>query len=147
MTLLELNRAHLQDCIAIDADSPHPWGESHWARSLRDDHCLGLCLDSHLLAVSAYSLVFDELSLLNIVVADNQKGRGYGQALLEQGLEWMQQFGPARCILEVRVSNLAARRLYKRLGFGEDGLRKNYYPLGTGREDAMLMSVNLPLEY
>lgn len=147
MKLTELTWVHLQECIAIDAVSPYPWGESHWARSLRDNHCLGLRLDNRLVAVSAYSLVFDELSLLNIVVADSLKGHGYGRSLLEQGLEWMQQFGPTRCILEVRVSNLAARTLYRRLGFEEDGLRKHYYPLGSGWEDAMLMSADMPLEY
>ena len=40
-------------------------------------------------------------------------------------------------VLEVRVSNLAARSLYQKLGFVEVGVRPRYYE-DTG-EDAVLM--------
>lgn len=141
-----LSHRHLALCQAIDEASPFPWGGTHWARSLRDDHCLGLWQGATLVAISAYTLVFDELSLMNIVVASTQVGRGYGRHLLLGGLDWMQQLGPSRCVLEVRESNVVARRLYRSVGFGEDGIRKNYYPLGAGREDAVLMSAPLPLD-
>jgi len=45
-------------------------------------------------------------------------------------------------VLEVRDSNLAARRLYQQLGFQETGRRKGYYqPLAmmTKSEDAVIM--------
>ena len=44
--------------------------------------------------------------------------------------------------LEVRESNLRAINLYKSVGFTEDGIRKNYYPLlnTSKRENAILMS-------
>lgn len=141
-----LDRGHLEQCVDIDQHTAHPWGRSHWARSLRDDYCLGLWHDGTLMAVCAFSLVFDELSLLNIVVDQSQTGRGHGRLLLEQGLEWMQQFGAGRCMLEVRISNGPARALYQKLGFTEDGVRRNYYPLAEGREDAVLMSRCLPLD-
>ena len=48
-----------------------------------------------------------------------------------------------RCLLEVRRSNKAARRLYQGSGFALDGVRKNYYPKAGGREDALLMSREL----
>mgnify|MGYP000270382361 CR=1 FL=1 len=40
--------------------------------------------------------------------------------------------------LEVREGNGSARRLYQRLGFLEDGLRKNYYT--DPQENAVLMT-------
>ena len=40
--------------------------------------------------------------------------------------------------LEVRESNGSARRLYQRLGFKEDGFRKNYYTEPV--ENAVLMT-------
>lgn len=48
-------------------------------------------------------------------------------------------------LLEVRVSNRAARGLYTKLGFREIGLRKNYYaPDASGfSEDALLMELKL----
>jgi ribosomal-protein-alanine N-acetyltransferase len=58
-------------------------------------------------------------------------------------LEHATELGIARCLLEVRASNLAAQGLYQSLGFMSDGRRKNYYPKGSGREDALLMSLTL----
>ncbi|CAA0092044.1 Ribosomal-protein-alanine acetyltransferase [Zhongshania aliphaticivorans] len=137
---------HLEQCLLIETRSdPHPWGRTNWLRSLRDDHCLGYWRDTDLVAISAYSLVLDEVSLLNIVVDNSSRGNGVGRQLLTEGLEWMQQFGGQRCLLEVRLSNIVARTLYKKLGFAEDGIRKKYYPLGEGHEDAVLMSADLPL--
>ena len=46
-------------------------------------------------------------------------------------------------MLEVRPSNVAARQLYARFGFSEITIRRGYYPLGHGREDAILMGMNL----
>lgn len=51
-----------------------------------------------------------------------------------------------RLLLEVRVGNLGAIRLYQRCGFSEDGCRRGYYPAvegAAGREDALLMSLVL----
>lgn len=141
-----LGMQHLDRCLLIENRSdPHPWGKMNWLRSLRDDHCLGLWEGDELLAISCYTLVLDDVSLLNIVVDKDSRGQGVGRQLLTEGLEWMQQFGGARCLLEVRLSNKVARSLYTQLGFAEDGIRKNYYPLGDGFEDAVLMSADLPL--
>jgi ribosomal-protein-alanine N-acetyltransferase len=41
--------------------------------------------------------------------------------------------------LEVRPSNVAARVLYRSLGFDETGVRPRYY----GDEDALLMTLDL----
>ena len=47
-------------------------------------------------------------------------------------------------LLEVRVSNVSALRLYQRYGFVEIGRRKNYYPVDlTTREDAIVMQLSL----
>ena len=51
--------------------------------------------------------------------------------------------GSKKIILEVRVSNNIAYRLYDKLGFEEIGLRKKYYRLPEGREDAFVMSKSL----
>ena len=39
--------------------------------------------------------------------------------------------------LEVGVNNLTAQKLYKGLGFEEEGVRKNYYE--HNHEDALIM--------
>lgn len=142
-----LHSSQLDQCLALEARSDdHPWGHDIWHRSLAKEHCLGWWEGDKLVAISAFSLVLDEVSLLNIIVDIDCRGCGYGRLLLAEGLEWMQQFGGLRCILEVRDSNVAAQKLYRGMGFHEDGRRKNYYPDGGGREDALLMSSLLPIE-
>jgi ribosomal-protein-alanine N-acetyltransferase len=49
------------------------------------------------------------------------------------------------CFLEVRRSNEGAINLYRSMGFVQIGERKNYYPSKSDREDALIMSRDLPL--
>ena len=51
--------------------------------------------------------------------------------------------GSKKIILEVRVSNNIAYSLYEKLGFEEISIRRNYYRLPKGREDAFVMSKTL----
>lgn len=48
-----------------------------------------------------------------------------------------------RIFLEVRPSNPRAIQLYHSLGFNEIGRRPNYYPATRGREDAIVMALEL----
>jgi ribosomal-protein-alanine N-acetyltransferase len=45
--------------------------------------------------------------------------------------------------LEVRPSNVSARTLYEDEGFNELGCRRDYYPAGDGREDALILARTL----
>jgi ribosomal-protein-alanine N-acetyltransferase len=90
-----------------------------------------------------YSQVLDEVSIHDVAVHVDSGGQGVGRLLLAQALLHMKSRGAQRCLLEVRESNRAARALYSRLRFREDGVRQNYYPAATGREDAVLMSLQL----
>jgi ribosomal-protein-alanine N-acetyltransferase len=45
--------------------------------------------------------------------------------------------------LEVRPSNLAARHLYRKLGFQQIAIRPEYYPAVSGREDALFLGLAL----
>lgn len=84
--------------------------------------------------------VLDEATIYSIAVDPPQQRKGLGQLLLTAALERAEQAGATRCLLEVRQSNNAARKLYKRNGFYLDGVRKGYYPAADGREDALLLS-------
>ena len=46
-------------------------------------------------------------------------------------------------MLEVRPSNVDARRLYARYGFEKIGVRRDYYPAVGGREDADVLRITL----
>jgi ribosomal-protein-alanine N-acetyltransferase len=89
------------------------------------------------------SRVLDEACIQNLAVHPAQQGKGMGRYLATTALDSMRRQGVCRCLLEVRASNTAARGLYEALAFELDGVRRNYYPTSTGREDALLMSRKL----
>lgn len=121
----------------------HPWSERQYRDSLEAGHdgWLLWSREGEAIACCVISRLFDAAEILDIAVAPRWRRRGVAEALLKQVLA---QLPPEieRVLLEVRASNPAARSLYRKLGFCEDGLRKNYYPAENGaREDAVLMSL------
>ena len=89
------------------------------------------------------SVSIEESHLLNIGLTSSKRGQGLGKELLEKIVIAAEVMGSKKIFLEVRISNEIAIDLYKTMGFREIGLRKNYYRLKEGREDAILMSKTL----
>jgi len=84
-----------------------------------------------------------EAHLLNLSVALHLQRQGHGGALLRAAMQLARKSGARLFYLEVRPSNALGRALYARNGFHEIGVRKNYYPAANGREDALVLSVDL----
>lgn len=82
-------------------------------------------------------VILDEAHITNIAVAPECRRLGIGQTMLETMFERAKEHGATRMTLEVRVSNLGARALYRKLGFADRGLRKGYYT--DSNEDAIIM--------
>jgi len=82
-------------------------------------------------------LIADELHINSLAVRAAWRRRGAARALLAHVLEDARGGGATRVTLEVRPSNLAARRLYDRLGFTLAGTRPAYYT--DPREDALIL--------
>lgn len=141
------------DAVALAAlerlVNPSPWTESQFNSACSaqagasTERALLACADRQALGFVVYSLILDEACIHNIAVHPLRQGRGLGRSLLNAALAEAVRRGATRCHLEVRATNQAARGLYEGLGFRLDGVRKNYYPTATGREDALLMSMPL----
>ena len=84
-----------------------------------------------------------EWELENIVVAETNRAIGIGTSLLGELLLRAQASESDSVYLEVRESNSAARRLYSKFGFKENGRRKGYY--SNPSEDAILYSKTLDI--
>lgn len=82
--------------------------------------------------------------LLTIGVDPDYQGKKLGSLLLHRTLEKALDIEDMECFLEVRVSNIVAQNLYKKYGFVEVGLRKEYYnPIGDEKgEDAYTMHLS-----
>ncbi|MCX6624861.1 MAG: ribosomal protein S18-alanine N-acetyltransferase, partial [Acidobacteria bacterium] len=65
----------------------------------------------------------DESEVLNLAIDPEQRRLGIASELMRHAMKRL----PGEMFLEVRESNLPARNLYRKLGFEEAGLRKNYY--------------------
>ena len=82
-----------------------------------------------------------EWEIENVVVADGVQRRGVASDLIVEVLNIARARGAAEIFLEVRDSNIAARRLYEKHGFKRNGQRKDYYH--DPREDAILYRLQL----
>ncbi|HEY2406096.1 MAG TPA: GNAT family N-acetyltransferase [Polyangiaceae bacterium] len=71
---------------------------------------------------------------LTVVVHPGQTGRGIGTALVRELQHWANSQPAVHKIeLLVRSTNTRARRLYERLGFGEEGIFRDRVRLSDGR--------------
>ena len=85
----------------------------------------------------------EECQLLNITVRLELKKKGFGQLMLKNLVEECRKKKIINIFLEGRASNSSAIRLYEKNGFNEIGIRKNYYKVPDGQEDAILMGLSL----
>ena len=81
--------------------------------------------------------VMNEGELANLAVTAANRRKGVGRALLQAMLTDAMARGTKELYLEVRESNVAARRLYASLEFEEVGRRKGYYR--SPSEDALIL--------
>jgi len=121
------------------------WSAETWSKQLglKRYLCLGIREGESIVGYAHFSTVVDEAELLQIAVQPICRGSGFATELLTQGIEQLRLRQVERLMLEVRVSNKMAIALYKKLGFSEDGCRKDYYPAVEGREDALLFSYTI----
>ena len=123
----------------------HPWSEGTFNTCFSERYFNAVLLDDNdeMLGFYIGEKVAVEASLFNIGVVPKAQGKGYGQQLLQHFIAQAQDLEALDCWLEVRQSNRNAIKLYEKCGFIQTGLRPNYYPTVTGREDAILMALPL----
>jgi ribosomal-protein-alanine N-acetyltransferase len=125
-----------EECFSI------PWSMDSIVNELEDPgHKLYFVVEENkqLLAYAGVWLVADEGQITNVAVRTCARREGYGAMLVRKLVKECFKRGAAEIFLEVRVSNVAAMSLYRRLGFTVKGLRKHYYQEPV--EDAYIMSL------
>jgi ribosomal-protein-alanine N-acetyltransferase len=82
--------------------------------------------------------VVDQIHINNLAIHPDWRRRGLGKFLLARALEEADRLGAPHATLEVRRSNVAARRLYEGAGFELTGVCTSYYT--NPIEDALILS-------
>lgn len=89
--------------------------------------------------------IMDEAHISTIAVHPDFRGRGWGEILLAGMVRRAITLKANYVVLEVRVSNLPAQKLYLKYGFQTVGTKPKYYH--NNNEDAYEMHLNLENRY
>lgn len=124
---------------------PFPWTRGNFADSMAAGYSAWTLRDARgeLMGYAVLMLSIDEAHLLNLSVTKRFQRFGFGWRLLDRLAAHARESGARTMLLEVRPSNSAAQRLYRRYGFEPIGNRRGYYPAEGGREDAVVMRITL----
>ncbi|WP_169786688.1 ribosomal protein S18-alanine N-acetyltransferase [Nitriliruptor alkaliphilus] len=107
-----------------------PWTEASFRDELARTDRVWLVVETagEVVGVGGVADLAGDAHVLSVAVAVDHRRRGHGRTLVAALLsEAAARLGSRRATLEVRESNVAARALYRRLGFTEAGVRPGYY--------------------
>lgn len=140
--LRQMSRQDLPMVAAIETRAyAYPWSGGIFKDCLRVGYSCWVCEEGlEILGYGILSITAGDAHLLNLAVDPDRHRQGIGRWLLNQLIELARSRAVQNILLEVRPSNVAAITLYHAAGFNEVGLRKRYYPIPGGREDALIMA-------
>ncbi len=135
----------LDTVMAIERRAyPYPWTPGIFRDCLRAGYPAWVMHDGgRIMGYGVVSIAAEEAHVLNICIEPMLHGRGHGRRLLRALVDIARGNGARRVYLEVRPSNPNAIALYHDEGFNEIGRRPRYYPARNGREDAIVMAMEL----
>ncbi len=103
---------------------------AHYAVAVHEGEVIGHC---------GMWIVVDECHITNVAVRMHMRGNGIGEGLMREAIALCKEMHVRLMTLEVRMTNNTAKSLYRKLGFQDGGIRKNYY--SDDHEDALVMWV------
>lgn len=115
-----------------------PWSEQGFADALKQDTIFVTAKqDGQVVGYCGMYCSFEEGEITNVAVLPEAQNHGIGKKIISALLRASQEKKISRIVLEVRVSNTPAIRLYEGFGFQKAGIRKGFYE--KPREDAAIM--------
>ena len=143
--LRPMREIDLEEVARIEAGAyEFPWTLGIFRDCLRAGYgCWVLAHAAEVVGYAVLSVAAGEAHVLNVCVDVAEQGKGYGRRLMKRLIDLARWHQAQRIFLEVRPSNRGAIALYHDIGFNEIGKRPNYYPAKGGREDALVMAMEL----
>ena len=139
---------HIDEVLPIEQElfSPEPWSAGQFWSELGqvDTRHYVVAVEKGVVGYAGLCDYPDEAFIQTMAVAPSYQGKGVGALLLEDLLAEATRRRHTRVLLEVRVDNEPAQRLYARYGFTQEAVRKGYYATGSGeRVDGLVLSLRL----
>jgi ribosomal-protein-alanine N-acetyltransferase len=120
-----------------------PWPENAYRSELMTNRLASYLVgrvDGRIVAYGGMWLMVDEAHITTFAVHPAWRRKRIGERLLLAFLDLARDRHAREATLEVRLSNLAARRLYEKYGFRPVGVRPRYY--SDNNEDALIMTTS-----
>ena len=136
----DLERIHRIELASYD----YPWSLGNFRDSMHAGYSVWVReAEGEVIGYYVMMAAAGEAHLLNMTIAPIWRGHGLGRELLEHCLASARAHRAESLFLEVRPSNSAARALYQSSGFVDLAVRPEYYPGRAGREDAVIMKLDM----
>ena len=116
-----------------------PWSEKAFKDSMESDNTIYIVAkeDNNVAGYAGMYLSFEEGNITNVAVNPSGRRKGIGEKIVRDILNRAYEKGVRDVFLEVRETNSAAIALYEKIGFKEEGIRKNFYE--KPKENALIM--------
>ena len=142
LRIVDVEERHIPQLVELERQCfSMPWTAEQLRGQMKDklhEFIAAEAMDGAILGYVGMTYVIDEGYISNVAAAPANRRQGIGSRLVEALLKRAEELELAFVTLEVRESNEAAIELYKKYGFSQVGLRKNYYDLP--KENAILMT-------
>ena len=116
-----------------------PWSEKAFRDSMESDNTIYIVAkeNDNVAGYAGMYLSFEEGNITNVAVNPLSRRKGIGEKIVRDILNRAYEKGVRDVFLEVRETNSVAIALYEKIGFKEEGIRKNFYD--KPRENALIM--------
>ena len=90
-------------------------------------HFFAYEIDGKIVGYACLRIMYEEAQICNVAVLPEHRRKGIATELMRTLADFGREKGCERAELEVNVANLAAVELYRKCGYAEVGIRKNFY--------------------
>lgn len=143
---IKVRRMMLSDIDAVMEIEPlafgsHCWSRESFVQELSNDIATYLVAidekENKLMGYGGSWIILDEMHITTLGVHPKQRRKNAAEAIILAYIDQAIRNEVKGITLEVRLSNIAAQKLYEKYGFQRQGIRKRYYQ--DNYEDALLL--------
>ena len=146
----KLTPVEIPSLLSIEEhNSDYPWSQDQFTTSIQNSNnlCYCLSLNGRTIGYLISMLAVDTADILNIGIKFDFQRQGHGRGLLNHLIEELRKRDIGEILLEVRIGNKSAIQFYKKQGFEEISVRKNYYTKNSKnqshREDGIILRIKI----